>query len=80
MRGVDHYCFSWQFYFIMGIYVLGMVSIILGINVMINNGYHPFKDLGAVLIMFFWAFIAISSIWLLQTIAYKLNIDGWKDY
>ena len=80
LRGVDHYCFSWQFYFIIGVYVIGMVTLMLAINVIINNNYNPFKDISAILIIAFWGFVTIVSIWLIQTIAYRLNLDGWKDF
>lgn len=74
-RGADHYCLSWQFFFILAIYVGSMSLVIIGLSIMINSNYNPFKDSAMVLVLIFWSLFIILAIWLVKKLAYKLDID-----
>jgi len=76
-RGANHYCLSWQLFFILTICIGSMIFVILGVSIMINVSYNPFKDVAALLIVVFWYCFINCFIWLGQTIGYKLNLDGW---
>lgn len=57
-----------------------MILVMLGLSIMINVSYNPFKDIAVTLVLFFWYCFTIASIWLIQRLAYKFNIDGWSDF
>ena len=42
---------------------------------MINSKYNPFKDQAMPLIIVFWLLITFIGIWLVQKIAYGVDID-----
>lgn len=79
-RGADHYCLSWQLFFILTICIGAMIFIILGTSIMINVEYNPFKDVTATLVVLFWFCFVNVSIWLIQTIGRKINFDNWAEY
>lgn len=45
---------------------------------MINSKYNPFKDQAMPLIIVFWLLITFIGIWLVQKIAYGVDIDQWR--
>jgi hypothetical protein len=55
-----------------------MSIVILGISIMINSKYNPFKDQAMPLIIVFWLLITFIGIWLVQKIAYGVDIDQWR--
>lgn len=57
-----------------------MVFVILGISTMINAKYNPFKDSAISLVVMFWVIFTLSSIWIIQKLAYRFNIDGWRNF
>lgn len=79
-RGADHYCLSWQFFFILAIYISSMILVMLGISIMISSTYNPFNDQATSLIIIFWCIFTITSIWLIQKLGYWLNIDNWRGF
>lgn len=79
-RGAEHYCISWQFFFILTIFVSAMILVMLGLSIMINVYYNPFKDIAVSFVLLFWCCFTIASIWLIQILAYKFNIDGWYEF
>lgn len=79
-RGAYHYCLSWQLFFILTICIVSMILVIMGISIMINVKYNPFKDVAAFLILLFWYCFVNTIIWLGQAIGYKINLDGWADF
>lgn len=57
-----------------------MILVMLGISIMISSAYNPFIDQAAIPVTLFWLIFTISSIWLIQKIGYKLNIDNWREF
>lgn len=80
LRGADHYCLSFQFFFLLTIYIMSMILIMLGISIMMNVGYNPFEDIATVLIIIFWSTFLAIFIWLIKKIGGKCNIWGCDDY
>lgn len=57
-----------------------MILVMLGLSIMINVYYNPFKDIAVSFVLLFWCCFTIASIWLIQSLAYKFNIDGWYEF
>lgn len=57
-----------------------MILVMLGISIMISSAYNPFIDQATIPVTLFWLVFTISSIWLIQKIGYKLNIDNWREF
>lgn len=64
----------------MAVYIGGMLLVLLGISILINVNYNPFKDLGAFLIILFWVVIIQICIFLSQYCAKLFNIWGYRDF
>lgn len=79
-RGADHYCLSWQFFFILAIYIGAMVFIIIGISIMINSSYNPFKDIAMTVVALFWCGFVVTLIWFVQRVGFLINVDNWKQF
>ena len=79
LRGADHYCLSWQFFLLLAVYVSSMILVMLGISILMNSEYNPFKDVVIILIFIFWYCFVRFLIWLIQSLARKLNVDSWAD-
>ena len=79
-RGADHYCLSFQFFFILTIYISSMILIMLGTSIMMNVSYNPFSDEATILIVTFWSVFLIFFIWLLKQIAIKINLWDCNEY
>ncbi len=54
MLGADHYCLSSQLFFILTIYVGGMIFVILGMAIIFQSTYDFFEDIATVPIIIFW--------------------------
>lgn len=57
-----------------------MVLVMLGLSIMFHVNYNPFHDIAFSLVILFWYCFTVASIWLIQSLAYKFNIDGWNEF
>ncbi len=54
--------------------------IIIGISIMINSNYNPFKDIAMTVVAVFWVGFVVGFVWFVQKVGYVLNIDDWKGF
>ena len=80
LRGVAHYCLSSQFFFILTIYLSGMILLLLGMAVTFNTSYNMFDDIAAAPISIFWIIITIFLQNISKMLAMKLNIWDYDEY
>ena len=61
MRSLDKMCFSSQYFFVVTIYLSGMIQLILGIQILIfnNTGYNMFADFGTIPLVMFMVAVCI---------------------
>lgn len=80
MRGADHYCLSSQFFFILTVYVGGMILVILGLAIIFKANYNFFDDVATIPIVAFWTVLVYFFIWLLEKLAILFNVWDYKDF
>jgi hypothetical protein len=54
MLGADHYCLSSQLFFILTVYVGGIILVILGMAIVFQTNYNFFSDVATIPIVLFW--------------------------
>jgi hypothetical protein len=80
LLGADHYCLSSQLFFILTVYVGGMILVILGLSIVFEANYNFFDDVATVPILVFWVgFLHIFRI-IVKKIAIFLNVWDYKNY
>lgn len=57
-----------------------MVLVMLGFSILIDCKHNPFNDTATGPVVLFWLAFTVLCIWLIQKLAYCLNIDNWKDF
>ena len=57
-----------------------MILIMLGLSIMMNVSYNPFKDVATIPIILFWYMFLIFFIWFLKQCALKVNLWNCGDY
>lgn len=80
LLGADHYCLSSQLFFILTVYVGGMILVILGIAIVFKAKYNFFDDIATIPIIIFWAGFLHIFIVVIKKIATLLNVWDYKNY
>jgi hypothetical protein len=74
IRGADHYCLSSQLFFILTVYVGGMIFVILGLAIIFKTNYNLFDDVATIPNALFWMIFLYLFKWLMLKTAALLNV------
>lgn len=80
MLGADHYCLSSQLFFILTVYVGGMILVIIGMAIIFQTNYNFFSDVATIPIVLFWILFLFIFMFVVKKCAILLNIWDYKKY
>lgn len=80
MLGADHYCLSSQFFFILTVYVGGMILVLLGLAIVFKTQYDFFDDVATIPVVIFWCIFLYIFIEVVKKVAVLLNVWDYKKY
>ena len=71
---------SSQFFFILTVYVGGMILVLLGLAIVFNTQYDLFDDVATVPVVFFWSIFLLIFIEIVKKLAVLLNVWNYKKF
>lgn len=80
MLGADHYCLSSQLFFILTVYIGGMILVIIGMAIIFETNYNFFSDVATIPIVLFWILFLFIFMFVVKKCAILLNIWDYKKY